>query len=86
MKNFKLPVGVYAITDSECSKNKKFLDYCEDLLKGGVQIIQYREKSRNLKKILSEARDLKKLTQKYNAIFIINDHLDIALLVDADGI
>ncbi|WP_432205197.1 thiamine phosphate synthase (plasmid) [Cetobacterium somerae] len=86
MKNFKLPTGVYAITDSKSGKNKKFLEYCEELLKGGAKIIQYREKKRDLKTLLSEAKALRELTKKYDAIFIVNDYLDIALLSDADGI
>ncbi|MGL5703135.1 MAG: thiamine phosphate synthase [Cetobacterium sp.] len=86
MNRFKLPTGIYAITDSECGKDKEFLTYCEELLQGGAKIIQYREKSRDIKKLFKEAKELKILTQKYNAIFIVNDHLDIALLVDADGI
>ena len=86
MKKFDLPIGVYAITDSKSGKNKKFLEYCEDLLKGGAKIIQYREKKRDLKLLLEEAKALRELTLKYNATFIINDYLDIALLSEADGI
>lgn len=86
MKKFDLPIGVYAITDSKSGKNKKFLEYCEDLLKGGAKIIQYREKKRDLKLLLEEAKALRELTLKYNATFIVNDYLDIALLSEADGI
>lgn len=86
MKKFDLPIGVYAITDSKSGKNKKFLEYCEDLLKGGAKIIQYREKKRDLKLLLKEAKALRELTLKYNATFIVNDYLDIALLSEADGI
>lgn len=86
MKKFDLPIGVYAITDSKSGKNKQFLEYCEELLKGGAKIIQYREKKRNLKILLEEAKALRKLTLKYNAIFIVNDFLDIAILSEADGI
>lgn len=86
MKKFDLPIGVYAITDSKSGKNKEFLEYCEDLLKGGAKIIQYREKKRDLKLLLEEAKALRKLTLKYNATFIVNDYLDIALLSEADGI
>lgn len=86
MKKFDLPIGVYVITDSKSGKNKKFLEYCEDLLKGGAKIIQYREKKRDLKLLLEEAKALRELTLKYNAIFIVNDYLDIALLSEADGI
>lgn len=86
MKKFDFPIGVYAITDSKSGKNKKFLEYCEDLLKGGAKIIQYREKKRDLKLLLEEAKALRELTLKYNATFIVNDYLDIALLSEADGI
>lgn len=86
MKNFELPVGVYAITDSKSGKNKNIIEYSEELLKGGAKIIQYREKNKKIKEILEEAKQLKELTLKYNAIFIINDYLDIALITDADGI
>lgn len=86
MKNFKLPVGVYAITDAKSGKNKSFLQYCEELLKGGAKIIQYREKNRDLKLLLKQAKALRELTLKYNALFIVNDYLDIALLAEADGI
>ncbi|MGL5277527.1 MAG: thiamine phosphate synthase [Cetobacterium sp.] len=86
MKKFDLPIGVYAITDSKSGKNKNFLEYCEDLLKGGAKIIQYREKKRDVKLLLEEAKALRELTLKYNAIFIVNDYLDIALLSEADGI
>ncbi len=86
MKNFELPVGVYAITDSKSGKNKNIIEYSEELLKGGAKIIQYREKNKKIKEILEEAKQLRELTLKYNAIFIINDYLDIALITDADGI
>ncbi|ERT69983.1 hypothetical protein HMPREF0202_00186 [Cetobacterium somerae ATCC BAA-474] len=86
MKKFDLPIGVYAITDSKSGKNKEFLEYCEDLLKGEAKIIQYREKKRDLKLLLEEAKALRELTLKYNATFIVNDYLDIALLSEADGI
>ncbi|MGL6065095.1 MAG: thiamine phosphate synthase [Fusobacteriaceae bacterium] len=86
MEKFKLPIGIYGITDSKSGKNKNIIEYSEELLKGGVKIIQYREKNKRIKEMLEEAKLLRKLTLKYNAIFIINDYLDIALITDADGI
>lgn len=86
MKNFKLPIGIYGITDSKSGKNKDLLTYSEDLLKGGVKILQYREKNKSISEKLQEAMELRKLTKKYNALFIVNDHIDIALLSNADGI
>lgn len=61
MKKFDLPTGVYAITDSKSGKDKNFLEYCEDLLKGGAKILQYREKNRDSKKLLREAQALRKI-------------------------
>lgn len=86
MKNFKLPKGVYAITDSETSLGKNLIEYSTELLLGGAKILQYREKNKRKGEILKEALELKKLTTKFNALFIINDYIDIALLVDADGV
>lgn len=86
MENFKLPIGIYGITDSKSGKNKDLITYCEELLKGGVKILQYREKNKNIKEKIEEAIELRKLTKKYNALFIVNDHIDIALLSQADGI
>jgi len=56
------------------------------LLKAGVKIIQYREKNASTRRMLQEANEIKKLCSLYNAVFIINDRLDIAIASDADGI
>ncbi|WP_297404951.1 thiamine phosphate synthase [uncultured Cetobacterium sp.] len=86
MENFKLPIGIYGITDSKSGKNKDLITYCEELLKGGVKILQYREKNKNIKEKIEEAIKLRELTKKYNTLFIVNDHIDVALLSQADGI
>lgn len=86
MEKFKLPIGIYGITDSKSGKNKDLITYCEELLKGGVKILQYREKNKNIKEKIEEAIKLRELTKKYNTLFIVNDHIDIALLSQADGI
>lgn len=86
MNRFELPLGIYAITDSKSGKDKDLLTYCEDLLKGGVKILQYREKNKNISEKIEDAISLRKLTEKYNALFIVNDHIDVALLSNADGI
>lgn len=55
-------------------------------LKAGVKIIQYREKDKNYPFILQTAQEIRKLTKQHNAIFIVNDYLDLAIKVKADGI
>jgi thiamine-phosphate pyrophosphorylase len=55
-------------------------------LKAGVKIVQYREKFLNDNEKISQAKSLASLCKKYNSLFIVNDRIDIALAVDADGI
>ncbi len=55
-------------------------------LKGGVKIVQYREKFLNDVEKISQAKCLASLCKKYNSLFIVNDRIDIALAVDADGV
>ncbi len=55
-------------------------------LKAGVKIIQYREKFLNDIGKINQAKDISFLCKRYNSLFIVNDRIDIALAVDADGI
>lgn len=55
-------------------------------LKAGVKIIQYREKQKNYPQLLETAQEIRKLTRQHNALFIVNDYLDLAIKVKADGI
>ncbi|PID72351.1 MAG: thiamine phosphate synthase [Desulfobulbus propionicus] len=88
MKEKTLPKGIYGITAEKFSLGRSNLDVAEAMIKGGVKIIQYREK-RHLKdycEIVAECRQMRELTKKLGATFIVNDFVDIALLVDADGV
>lgn len=62
------------------------LEVVEAALKGGLQILQYREKEAEDRDRLATARQLKDLCQRYGALFLINDRVDIALAVGADGV
>ncbi|MBI3033013.1 thiamine phosphate synthase [Candidatus Woesearchaeota archaeon] len=55
-------------------------------LKAGVKIIQYREKERDYPQLIETAQEIRKLTKQANALFIVNDYLDLAVKVDADGV
>lgn len=76
--------GYYLITDSELSKKGNISDV-KNALEANVKVVQYRSKLDDTEHILEEARVLKELC-KDKAIFIINDRVDIALSVDADGV
>lgn len=86
MKNMKDKLKLYLVTDSDILEGRDFYGCIEDALKGGVTMVQLREKDALGKEFLEKAYKLRELTKKYNALFIINDRVDIALLVDADGV
>lgn len=81
-----IPLGIYGITAENFSAGKTNFQVVEEMIKAGIKIIQYREKNKSLKEKLIEAKALAKLCKKNNVLFIVNDHIDIALMVDADGV
>lgn len=58
----------------------------EKALKGGATFVQLREKELDEGRFLNEAREIKELCRKYQVPFVINDSVEIALAVDADGV
>ena len=77
-------IKYYLITDSKLSK-KGILSDVENALKAGCKIVQYREKNKCTRDMIEEAKNIKKKCGK-KAVFLVNDRLDVALAVDADGI
>lgn len=77
---------LYAITDSSWTSKQTLIEQVEDALIGGVTMIQLREKNLEKESFLKEAREIKKVCAKYGVPFIINDEMDIALEVEADGV
>ncbi|HLO88617.1 MAG TPA: thiamine phosphate synthase [Nostocaceae cyanobacterium] len=73
---------LYLVTSPEGN----IVDTVEEALKGGLTLVQYREKEGDDSDRLETARKLRQLCHKYNALFIVNDRPDIALAVDADGV
>lgn len=82
MKQFQL----YVITGEEFHPGRDLVDVMEEAIRGGADIIQLRDKTNSKKIVLEKALKLKALTKKYSIPFIVNDHIDVALAVDADGI
>lgn len=77
--------GVCFITDSRF-RHYTVEETVKMVLDAGIQWIQYREKNLTRREIFYQAERLKRITDDYNAILIINDHADIALSVDAQGV
>lgn len=78
---------LYLVTNSDSFKDdNEFLDATASALKGGVQIIQLREKHSDAKRIIELGKRIRELCSIYNALFIVNDRIDIAQIVNADGV
>lgn len=77
---------LYAVTDRTWLKGKTLYEQVEEALKGGVTIVQLREKELGYDAFLAEAVEIKKLCRQYNVPFIINDNVDIAIKSNADGV
>jgi thiamine-phosphate pyrophosphorylase len=78
--------GLYAITDQNLIPGNEFAQRVEAALRGGARILQYRDKSSETQKRLSQARCCRRLCRQYDATFIMNDDIDLCLAVEADGI
>ncbi len=78
---------LYLVTDRQkYATHNEFLDKIASALEGGVNIVQLREKTAQANEILELAKKVKELCALYDAIFIINDRVDIARIVKADGV
>ena len=84
-KLFSKTAPLYLLTDSQIA-GLTHVEIASQAMNAGIKVIQLREKNRSRKEIYKEALDLKALTTKQKAALIINDHIDIALAVNADGV
>ncbi len=83
-KNIKL--SLYVITDEKLLEGKDIGKAVEDAILGGADVIQYRAKNKSSREMYQEAVQIKKICDNYNKPLIINDRVDIALSVNADGV
>lgn len=85
MKKLLNKIDLYFITDPKLTKKDIFED-ANSTIRAGVKIIQYREKEKDTKYMIEEAAKIKEICKENNTLFLINDRVDIALAVDADGV
>lgn len=79
-------LALYAITDSRLAKEQSFYEQIEDALKGGVTLLQLREKNMGEEDLLMEALEVQKICKKYRVPLIINDDVELAKKINADGV
>ena len=84
MKTFD--TSLYFITDSTGFTEEEFLRRTEAALQGGVTFLQIREKDRSTREYIALAEKVHALTRKYNVPLIIDDRVDVALAMNAEGV
>ncbi len=80
-----IDLSLYLVTDNS-ENEEKFLKTIEDAILGGVTVVQVREKTADTLDFYNLALKVKEITTKYNIPLIINDRVDVALAIDADGV
>ena len=89
MRNLESPwidFNLYLITGRAETLGRNLEFVIEEALRGGVRAVQLREKDLSTKELYETAYELRRLTSRYGAKLFINDRVDVALAVDADGI
>ena len=86
MKCAKEDLLLYAVTDRHWLNGRTLYEVVKESLDGGVTFLQLREKTLDEAHFLEEAKELQKLCKEYKVPFIINDNVDIAVAMNADGV
>ncbi|MGL5477593.1 MAG: thiamine phosphate synthase [Clostridium sp.] len=84
MKNFK-DKKIYLVTDHRLEFDS-LLKKVREALEAGVSLVQYRDKDVSTKVMVERGRKLKDLCDEFNSILLVNDRIDVALAIDADGV
>lgn len=86
MKFDNSAMKVYAVTDRSWLHGESLYSQVQKALEGGATFIQLREKNLDQESFLQEAKEIKSLCKEYHVPFVINDNVEIALAMDADGV
>jgi thiamine-phosphate pyrophosphorylase len=86
MRQRSLPRGLYAITDSDLLSRSRLPGAVREALQGGARVIQYRQKFADSDQRLEQALIIRDLCHEFGATFVVNDDVELAIRVRADGI
>ena len=78
--------SIYALTGEDFSRGRTNLEVVRAMLAGGIRVVQYREKMKDARAMYEECMEIRRLTRERGALFLVNDHIDLAMAVDADGV
>jgi thiamine-phosphate pyrophosphorylase len=76
---------LHVLTDREWSRGRSMLTVAEAAIAGGATVIQLRDKTASTRLLVEDGLALRELTRKHGVLLIVNDRIDVALAVDADG-
>ncbi len=79
-------LSIYLITDDAYLKDRDLYETIEQALAGGVTAVQYRFKKKNTRQMYEELLRLREITRRFSADLVVNDRVDLALAVSADGV
>ena len=77
---------LYVVTDARLVGPRSLAEVIGAVIRGGAKVIQYREKDLTTLQMVNSAKILRQVCQQLGAVFLVNDRLDVALAVDADGV
>jgi thiamine-phosphate diphosphorylase len=78
--------GLYVIIDPDACAGRDPVDVARLALEGGASMVQWRDKRRDKGEQLPRAQAIRELCAQHDALFVVNDHVDLALVVNADGV
>lgn len=81
-----LDTDLYCITAEEYSLGRNDVQVVAEMLEAGVRLVQYRAKEKEFRSKYLDCQEIRRLTREVGATFIVNDHPDLALMVEADGV
>ncbi len=81
-----LDTDLYGITAEEYALGRSNVQVVAEMLAAGIRLVQYRAKEKELGSKYRECMEIRRLTREARAAFIVNDHPDLAMLVEADGV
>lgn len=82
----RLELGLYVITDATLSHGRTHEEVVAQALAGGADVIQLRDKNASTQEVCAVGSRIKELTARAGALFIVNDRVDVAAAIDADGV
>lgn len=85
LTNF-ITTDIYGLTAEEFSLGRNNIEVVDEMIAAGIKVIQYREKEKKALYMYRECREIRELTRRAGVTFIVNDHIDLAIAVNADGV